>query len=135
MTHDTTCKFCGVPVEVTMDDDYAAIGDQFKLLPKVACNRCADFRVKKRQLFQRIDDAVRLMRLIPGREIDTKEKAKDAVRLMLQQWFRMLATHRKCRVPEWDEEILNVIVENPQELWNAISRASKLVDPQREMAI
>jgi len=135
MIYERHCKFCGVPLRLDVDDDYAALGDPHKLIPLASCDRCADFRVKRRMLFERIASAVRLMCLMSSQDNQGKELAQDAIRMLLKRWLKLLSEYRHCNAPEWDESLLEAIVAKPQNLWDAVRRASMTVQAQQEMAV
>jgi len=50
MTIQHKCKFCGAPVTLEMDDDGVEYFGLAYWKSLAACNRCADFREKKRAL-------------------------------------------------------------------------------------
>lgn len=58
MTMNQPCRICKAVVTVEVDDDYATIGDVYKLLPSLVCNRCADLHDENRKLIDAIRASV-----------------------------------------------------------------------------
>lgn len=121
MTHICTCKFCGKQLAITVADEY--VGDRFNLLKLAACNRCADLRVTKRILEERIKKAClyysqyKLARY--GREVDpavatfTEKLLVDSTQ-KYAEWFGEYANIVGYL---WDMELVRLLMDNPAE-WN-----------------
>ena len=52
MIVDATCKFCSKPLRLIVDDLYQE--DSQKLYPLAACDTCADYRVRRRIIVERL---------------------------------------------------------------------------------
>ena len=114
MNHATTCKFCKKPLVISVDDDYAQVGDPFKLLPLAACNRCADMRVKKTSLEEAIGKVCFQVRSL-GQNItaDQTAKSKATLEILTRAYSRMVANYINATYPAWDMECVNLLVDQP----------------------
>lgn len=113
MRHATTCKFCKNPITVTIDDDYAELGDPLKLLGLAACNTCADLRVERRGLERKI--AFACNQVLRAGKMDDDERAEHAKGLseLLQEYAKMIARWHGKEGSCWDEAIVDAILSNP----------------------
>jgi hypothetical protein len=120
MKHATNCKFCQLPITVEVDDEYAALGDPYKLLPFAACNRCADLRVTRGVLEERVKHACLGLFQKKGK---VSKEAMDRTRQMLvkltQGYATMIARWHHKEGMAWDEECVNLLMDRPQ-FWNKI---------------
>lgn len=113
MKHSTHCKFCKMPITVEIDDDYAALGDPYKLVEKASCNACADVRVLRRVLEDRISRlaTVYVSMLKPSEAF--KASTRKSMTKLLESYARMIARHHRCDGMAFDEECVNVVMEHP----------------------
>lgn len=120
MNHATTCKFCKKPLVISVDDDYAQVGDPFKLLPLAACNRCADMKEKKRTLEDAIAKVCFHIRAL-GQKIsaDQTAKSKATLEILTRAYSRMVAKYLNATYPAWDMSCVNLLVDKPDH-WPAI---------------
>lgn len=120
MNHATHCKFCKTPITVDIDDDYAAIGDPFKILPLSACNRCADLKVLRRTLEEKVQRACLSLCQKRGKMgDDQRRKIRDTLTKLTQAYAVMIARWYRKEGMAWDEECVNLLLEKPQ-LWHKI---------------
>ncbi|MGC1452938.1 MAG: hypothetical protein WA830_23150 [Candidatus Sulfotelmatobacter sp.] len=123
MKHATHCKFCHKPITVSIDDDYAALGDPLKLLPLAACNRCADLRVLRRTLEKKV--AILCGRLIfSSGKLDASalSKAKTGLAHWTREYARMIARWHSLEGLCWDEAIVEQLMEKPDTWGDALGR-------------
>lgn len=138
MNHATTCKFCKLPITVTIDDDYAALGDPYKLIPLGACNHCSDVRVERRRLETKISMAV--SRMVRAGKLDEDEKKEHAegLSLLLKDYARMIARWHRKEGMCWDDEIVNSVMKFPEkwtEFLGRLWRMYRLWARQEELAV
>lgn len=114
MIVEAKCKFCGCLLSITVDDDYGKLGDPYNLLPLAACNRCADYREKRRIIFAHI--RVLCLGLIQGEW--TKKEDIEKVRLnmekLLKNYIRIYAKYKNLEEADWDEAILEAVMSKPK---------------------
>lgn len=113
------CQYCSKPIELEIDDCYAELRDPYKLVPRLACNRCADFRAKRADIFDRIKRNCEWLHqgLVP--DGDLRKAVQDTLRNLCNSYLRLLAKHRGEEVPKWDEEILHTLMGKPDE-WKSV---------------
>ena len=148
---------CARPIVVEIDDDYAKLGDPFRLIKLATCDRCYDLRIRR----QNIEDAIyrACLGIIqagikpnkptkPGEEPKTPaEKARfkeseDALKVLvtLTQAYALLASdwcNRSGMI--WDEALPAAILEKPkfwrvilEDYWKTFNRVRR--EEQQEMA-
>ena len=128
-THDCKCKFCGKPLAVQIDQDYNPGRDELGLLKMAACNRCAEFARKRRDVYaaiKRICERLAL-RLVPD---DRMEETKETLETLLKRYLRVLADYRNTSVPDWDPGILEDVIEQPALFGKVLGRLPKLFNAE-----
>lgn len=116
MRHATHCKFCKSPLTVEIDAEYSALGDPLKILGLAACNRCADLRVERRTLESRISFLCEMISQLSGKpDQDTRAKWREALTALTKRYARMVAAWLKATAPAWDEESVNLLMEQPSD--------------------
>lgn len=112
MRVEAKCKFCHKPVTLTIDDDYAATGDRFKLIQLCACNRCSDYYSARRLLFGKIKEQA--MKLFSGYvKKDDKPKVREILTELVKRYMRLLSDFKRCPMPDWDESLVEGILGSP----------------------
>lgn len=131
MNVTATCKFCRKSLNLTIDDDYGALGDPFRLIPLAACNHCADFRSKRRVVYQTMKKITWI--LIAGmvkRGTEEYEQSKDSIRQLCKRYLRLIADYRKLPIPDWDEAILESILSQPTKWQETLGRMNGMFAQQ-----
>ncbi len=112
MNVEAKCKFCGKSLVLEIDDDYAALGDPFKLMQLASCNRCGDFREKRRKLMEQIKFNC-MMLLGGGIKKEALPKTREILVGQIQRYMRLLAEFKDQNVPDWDSALIDDIMEKP----------------------
>ncbi len=114
------CKFCGKPLSLEVADDFHEFGTMtletdkgsMKLADLASCNRCADYRVERRRIFDRIK--IQCMDLLGGAvKKENLPKTRDALTGLVKRYMRLLSEHKEVPMPDWDEAIVDGIMEKP----------------------
>lgn len=114
MNHATTCKFCKKPLVISVDDNYAQVGDPFKILPMATCNRCEDMREKKRTLEEAIAKVCFQLKAFSDKiTADQIAKSKASLEGLTRAYSRMVAKYLNATYPAWDIECVNLLVSQP----------------------
>ena len=121
MIHQTQCKFCHKPIGVEVDDDYAGLGDPFKLLPLASCNRCSDLRVERRNLELRLERCCSLVSMTGLDEAKRRETLKGVLGTLSRKYAEMISRWHNHEGSLWDESIVSQLMDNPAHWGNTIS--------------
>lgn len=120
MKHATHCKFCKIPITVEIDDGYEKHGDPYKLLPMACCNECADVRVLRRSITRKIQFTCRILQMAGTNATDEMiSKSRKALTSLTQAYAKMISRWNKTEGMAWDEEIVNQLIEQPDQ-WGVI---------------
>ena len=133
--HSTSCKFCHRPITVEIDDDYASLGDPFKIIPLASCDHCADLRVERRGLEFRLARASSIVSLLPVGEAKKREAMRAILERLTRAYAKLIARWHRMDGELWEPGIVDQIMDNPLKWGNTIGhmwRAFK--DWQRSQA-
>lgn len=125
MKHAITCKFCHKPITVEIDDDFAKMWPELgkKLLAAASCNRCADLRVEKRHLEAKIKRAAMILHLSSKRDrAKLVESLRETFIEYTKQYANMIARWNNRDGMVWDEEVVNQIMEHPDNFGEFLGR-------------
>lgn len=119
MKHPTTCKFCKKPIVLEIDDSYLELGDVFKLIPMACCNRCADLRIKRRNLEEAIEKIALILHSKGSKAtLDDRMNSRDALTTLTKKYTALIAEWLNASTPWWDQSIVDSIMEMPNR-WNS----------------
>lgn len=109
------CKFCQCEMLIDVDDDYAALGDPYKLIEKSCCNHCARLRERQRRLTEVLEDLGHSVYMASGEKERTRlrEKAEKILKAYVRHvsdWERLPT----CM--DWDLQILDQFMDSPQKI-------------------
>lgn len=121
MKVEAKCKFCHRPITLTIDDLYAATRDHLGLIPLACCNFCGDFYTERRLLFEKIRKNA-LMLLSGVVKKDDKPKSHEILSALMKRYMRLLADFKGVPVPDWDEQIVDHIMQSPGNYSEVLSR-------------
>jgi hypothetical protein len=121
MNVDAKCKFCGKALVLKVDDAFfeefkTATVDtdkgRIKMADLSACNRCADFRVERRKIFDRIKFNCMMIfgGAVPKEGIPLK---REALEILIKRYMRLLADHKNAPIPDWDNALVDDMIEKP----------------------
>lgn len=126
MIQPATCKFCKAPINLIIDDEYAAVGrDIFGLIKKAACNRCGDYVLARQAVKYRIKFLAENL----AQKVVTAEDmpgVRETLTVLLKKMMRLYAEHHNLDLPDWDEMILENIVVRPRSFEDALSMLPKM---------
>lgn len=132
MRHATTCKFCHNPITIEVDAEYAELGDPLKLLPLAACNQCADLRVERRFLEDRIRKAAMIFAAIRKPGDEAKQVARVNFTSLCTRYARMIARWHRVEGMSWDQAIVDQMMERPEQWPDTLSQMWKMFSQWRE---
>lgn len=133
MIVEATCKFCQVPLRLQVDGEYAALGDPYKLLKLASCNRCADYRVSMRKVVDQIK-RVAMERLVASHDEETTKRARETLTVLLKKMMRLMSDYRRTNMPDWDEGIVDSILNDPSQFGRVLGRLPLLFrESQKEL--
>lgn len=138
MNHSTHCKFCHKPITVEVDDDYAKLGDPYKLLQKAACNACADVRMLRRVLEERISRVSTVYAAIHHPSDSVKINTRKSISKLLQAYCRMIARWNRLEGMAFDEAAVDTLMEHPSQWAEVLSNLWKVFrhwQQQRELEV
>ena len=119
----TTCKFCKIPITVHVDNDYAKLGDPYKLLPLACCNRCADLRVSRRVLEKKIGNICTQL-MFAGRKVESaaRDRARTGLTHWTKEYAKLIAKWHKMDGLCWDEAVVDQLMEKPETWGDVLGR-------------
>lgn len=139
MNHATTCKFCRIPITVTINDEYAKLGDPYKLLPLASCNRCADLRQQRRSLEDRFRRASRIVSLC-GSDSDQRQTMKGVLQRLCVAYADLVIRWKRVSPMDQDtikamaDDAVNGILDKPDALNVVLNTFWQLIK-QEELAL
>lgn len=122
MKHATTCKFCHIPITLEIDDEYAALGDPYKLLRLACCNRCSDVRERKRILEDKIRKSAMALTSIRKPSQEVLETNRKNLNRLYRQYAENIARWHNCDGMAWDDAVTDFVMEHPGKWAEALSR-------------
>jgi hypothetical protein len=119
--HECKCKLCHKPLTIEIDDAYAELGDPFKMLPTATCNRCFDLRERRIRIEGQVARASRMLIMQPKMDAAVRNKIRDGLRVATQAYARYVADLNFSGQIAWNEEFVDIIMEQPQKSLTALS--------------
>ncbi len=124
--HACECKMCKRKMVVSIDDDYAALGDPLNLLKLATCNRCADLRMRR----SRIEDAIYkvcMMIIQTGTKPNAEGKPAKEAAIVANEILSRLTKQFALLVADWcgrsgmiwQPDFPLMLIENPDK-WASI---------------
>lgn len=126
MRKAVNCKFCHNPITVEIDDDYAALGDPFKLVSFACCNRCADLREERRLVTDRIRKVAMAYASVTKKTDATKQATRNSLLKLCQQYARLVAAFHGKEGSAFDEASVDLMLEQPHKWGEILSRYWKM---------
>lgn len=126
MRHQTECKFCRKPIFLEIDDAYAGMRDPYKLVPMASCNRCADLRVRKRTLEERISRTCMAyfqhlhVRGEKGPEQSEEAEVKQVLVALTKKYTEWFGEFSGISGYLWDMELVNLLMDRPKDWQHVI---------------
>lgn len=119
MKHATNCKFCKKPITLEIDDSYYSLKDPLGIIQMACCNRCADLRIKRRSLEDKIQKTVFPL-IVKGNKATDEERmlCRQILIELTKKYTALIAEWLNASTPWWDQSIVDSIMEMPN-LWNS----------------
>lgn len=127
---ELTCRMCGRPVTVEIDNDYAKTFDPFKLFDKVACNRCGDFEDKRKAIIRSVKGICEPLSYAKNRQ-DNLE-VRESLRKLCKSYVTHLCKHHHLEEPEWDDHVVESLISKPLLFADVMKTLGELVINQRK---
>ena len=122
------CKFCHCDLNLVVDDDYAAIGDRFKLIEIASCNRCHDLRVMRRNIGDGVKSICIIILNSDGAAQQTvRESLRGSLSTLLRSWMGLAEDWKHNEGPEFDEAALDGLLNDPRQYPDVLKRLWDMV--------
>lgn len=120
------CKFCGKPLSLVVDDDYAALSDPYRLMGGPSCDRCADYMTRRIALHESIQEACLALyrREVPG---DMMVEFRDNLGRLVRRYVRQAARHHGVSDPGAGDEVIQAIMQRPRDFAEVLKRSTAFV--------
>lgn len=125
MRIEAKCKFCSRPLSLSVDDEYAKLGDPYQLIKFSACNPCADFQLARRSIAESMRK--RCLPLI-GRKLTEEAQTKhcEAFTLLVKRFMRLYSEKLHQPMPDWDEGIVDALLATPGNYGDILARIPQM---------
>jgi hypothetical protein len=108
-----------LPITITIDDEYATMGDPFKLLKFATCNRCADYFVTRNRLRDAIARVCGVLTLVRGAGHEQEKESRmvckisDKLEQLTKDYAQAVSTYYRTQTL-WDIEFVNMLMDRPE---------------------
>ncbi len=118
------CKFCAIPLDLELDDDGAESFNLEFLKSLAACNRCADFREKKRILQDRLLDRAlewnrHRLKQVPLNSTDL-EKVRSSIVNATKKYAGLVCDFNRVQ-SLWNEDFAQQIFDQPHKTFSILT--------------
>lgn len=131
MIVEAKCQFCQVPLRLIVDEDYGTLGDPRKLYRLASCDSCADYKQRRRQTFGKLKWLCELLATGQVRGDDELARVRKNLKTLLLRYMVNLAKHRRLEPPDWDEAILDSLMNRPASLGSVLTTISGMIKQER----
>jgi hypothetical protein len=97
---------------VEVDDEYAALGDPYKLLRFGSCNLCADLREERRGIYERIARCLTWLQVAGDSKI-VRESCSGLLVIHTKRLTKLIAKWYAVPNLPWEECLVEQIMSNP----------------------
>lgn len=109
------CKICKRPLTVDCDDDYAAMGDPFKLSKMATCNSCYDMRDERLRYEQYTVNWCNRLLCAPKKNRDQHvQDIREALFKCTRKYAEIVARINRSSRVFWDDELVNLLMDKPE---------------------
>lgn len=124
MKLNTNCKFCDKPVWVECDDGGLSILNPEVWLPKIACNRCAEYKVNLRRAESSVYSTCQLLRgcrqnMSGSARIELESKVREKLDTLTKRISTVVCDYFRV-VNQWERDFTDNIFENPMKAGTVI---------------
>jgi hypothetical protein len=127
-----TCKFCGRPGSVEVEDDASVINQVSKWVAKLACNRCASFQSSKRQVIEKISRTCLFYQLCPESRMKAVEPTTREILEKLTKRLTQLLCEYHSKPFCWETALVDQLIATPGKWDDVVRMWSRTV---RDMAV
>lgn len=131
MIVETKCQFCQKPLRLIVDEDYGGMGDPNKLYRLAACDSCADYRQRRRQTFGKLKWICELLATNQVHGDEELARVRKNLKTLLMRYIVNLAKHRGQDPPDWDEAILEGLMNRPASLGSVLGTIAGMIKQER----
>jgi hypothetical protein len=132
MKFATQCQFCQKPITLIFDDEYIEMiqdvetiqlrvdGKDITLIDLAACNHCADVRVDRRNIEDRIEGVC--VNFARSKQTPERRNAtKNALTALTKAYAAMIARWHCKQGMAWDAECVELLLDKPEHFPKIIS--------------
>lgn len=127
MIVEAVCQFCKKPLRLIVDEDYGAMGDPQKLYRLAACDPCASYRERRRQTFTKLKWICELLATNQVQGEEELARVRKNLKTLLMRYMVNLAKHRGLDAPEWDEAIVESLMNRPASLGSVLGTIAGMI--------
>ena len=131
MIVEAKCQFCQRPMRLIIDEVYGGIGDPQKLYSKAACDACADYRQHRRQTFSKLKWICELLATGQVRGDEELGRVRKNLKTLLMRYMILVAKNRGLDTPEWDDAIVDGLMDRPAKLSSVLATISGMIKQER----
>lgn len=114
MKKESKCKVCGKTLVLTIDDDYAAMGDPQKLSGLATCNPCYDNLSTRSNCERQVFRACRTLAMQPRLSSEIRTRIRDVLVKTTKSYALAVAEFFHAKEYMWDEEFVNMLMDMPE---------------------
>jgi len=119
-----TCRFCGVKHVAEYDDACPGIQVE-KWMKLICCNKCADFRIERRDIMEGIAGACRLVQIGTSNgkslPLDKEARVRETLTKLTKRFATLMCDHLHL-TNVWDSDFVNQLMDHPDK-WPSVLRA------------
>lgn len=127
MIVEAKCQFCQKPLRLIVDEDYGGMGDPKKFYKLAACDPCADYRQRRRQTFGKLKWICELLATNQVQGEEELARVRKNLKTLLMRYIVNLAKHRGQDPPDWDEAILEGLMNRPASLGSVLGTIAGMI--------
>lgn len=131
MIVELKCQFCGKAGRAIVDEDYAALKDPQNLYKLYACDACSDYRQRRRQTFGKLKWICELLATNQVQGEEELARVRKNLKTLLMRYIVNLAKHRGQDPPDWDEAILEGLMNRPASLGSVLGTIAGMIKQER----
>lgn len=116
MIKASKCKVCGKPITLNIDDDYAELGDPYKLEKLGTCDKCVAQHALQQKMNTALERISAMLRIV-GNDVEERPALLGKAEKILKAYLRLISTKEKLREElPWDDTILDKYAAHPEKL-------------------
>lgn len=134
MKIETRCKFCQREIEIEVDARgfENPVINMSVWLKHIACNRCADYAESKRDIVSAISRLCQVA-MFSGGDLKVLGIVREKLQVRTKELCELICDHKLIQFI-WDEEIVNLLMEQPGKLSRIINQFTAQLNRIRDTA-